>query len=124
MKGNSAISALPDPLSWQETVNPGERIGTSDTILHHLNPESLMIMLRQVVRSEVSLLVPKREPVSYKTRKEACAVLHVTLPTLGNYINRGIIRAVKVGRRVLIEEAEINRALQEMPSLRYSRTGR
>jgi excisionase family DNA binding protein len=57
---------------------------------------------------------PKEEMAKFLTRKEACEVLHVSMPTLSRYLNRGIIKGHKVGYRVLIGQEEINNALREI----------
>jgi len=56
------------------------------------------------------------------SRKEAAAALAVSLSTLNVMVNRGMLRAVHMGRRVLIHRDEIERcgrriAQQDSPSI-------
>lgn len=47
------------------------------------------------------------------TRKETAKKLHITLPTLHKYDKDGLIKSVRIGRRVLYSETEILNALKE-----------
>jgi excisionase family DNA binding protein len=53
--------------------------------------------------------------------KEAAIRLKVSSLTVRNYLIRGIINANKVGNRILIETASIDKALSEVKSLKYKR---
>lgn len=60
----------------------------------------------------------------FLTRAEAATMLHLTLPTLHAYTKSGVIKGRKVGRRVLYSEEDIKAAVQDIPTLKYSRRGR
>lgn len=53
------------------------------------------------------------------TVKEAADKLKVSELTIRNYIKRGTIKANKFGRRVLINNLELENTLQEVKSLKY-----
>jgi excisionase family DNA binding protein len=57
----------------------------------------------------------------YITVQEAAVRLKVSKLTLRNYIKRGLIKARKVGNRVLIDTKSIEKALAEVKSLKYKR---
>ncbi len=57
----------------------------------------------------------------YTTIQEASELLKVSDLTVRNYIKRGLIKANKVGNRILIETASIDKALSEVKSLKYKR---
>ncbi|SMC75513.1 helix-turn-helix domain-containing protein [Moheibacter sediminis] len=47
------------------------------------------------------------------TRKETARKLHISLGTLDSYSKLGLIKAEKIGHRVLYKKSEINEALRE-----------
>jgi excisionase family DNA binding protein len=49
------------------------------------------------------------------SRKEACKILQISLPTLHKYIRLGIVKGHRVGNRVLITDVDINNALKDIP---------
>ena len=57
----------------------------------------------------------------HSTVKEAAKRLRVSELSVRNYIKRGLIIAHKVGNRVLIDTASIDKALSEVKSLKYKR---
>lgn len=70
---------------------------------------------RKIVREEIraALKEAKNEPQKMYTRHEACQVLHITKPTLWKWEKQGDINGVRVNRRVLYSEDEINRVLKK-----------
>lgn len=57
----------------------------------------------------------------FSTRKEVAMLLRVSLPTVDDYIKRGIIEAVRINGRVRIKDSEVRKALTEIKSQRYKR---
>lgn len=55
------------------------------------------------------------------TVKEAAKRLRVSVPTIRNYVNRGLFKANKVGNRILIDTSSLDKVLSEVKSLRYKR---
>jgi len=55
------------------------------------------------------------------TVKEVAYKLNVTELTVRNYISKGFIKAEKIGRRVLIDSEDLNKALSEVKSMKYRR---
>lgn len=50
-------------------------------------------------------------PKKYNTRKETAKELNVSLPTLTKYVNEGLIKASRIGARVLFERSDIDNAI-------------
>lgn len=55
------------------------------------------------------------------TVKEAAERLNVTELTVRNYIKRGLVKASKVGRRIVINLESLENSLNEVKSLKYRR---
>jgi excisionase family DNA binding protein len=64
--------------------------------------------IRAIIREEVRQALLTKEP-KYYSRQEAALILKISLPTLGQWIKRGKIKAKKIGNRVLIEETELTK---------------
>lgn len=58
---------------------------------------------------------------TYGTRKEVAKELKISLPTLNEFTKKGIIKAYRIGGRVLYSWDEIYKSLQEIKSLKYRR---
>lgn len=58
-------------------------------------------------------------PPKMITRKEVADYLNVSVQSVINYTNRGLLTSYKIGRRVLYNEAEVIAALQSCAVKRY-----
>jgi excisionase family DNA binding protein len=71
--------------------------------------------MRHTINDEVAKALEadrrKRQPAKQYTRQEVARLLHVSLPTLWQFVKDGKITATHVGRRVLFDEAEVKRFL-------------
>jgi excisionase family DNA binding protein len=63
------------------------------------------------------------EPASpeYVTRRQISQLLQVSLPTVDDYIRRGILPACRIRGRILIKLTDVERSLEDVKSLRYKR---
>jgi len=61
-------------------------------------------------------------PKSKLTVKEVAIKLNVAELTIRNYINKGFIKAEKIGRRILIDSNDLEKSLSEVKSLKYRRS--
>lgn len=59
----------------------------------------------------IAKMLPKND--EYLTRKQCAERLHITLPTLHAYINKGVLIAYKIGRRTLFKSEEVDAALNK-----------
>jgi len=66
--------------------------------------------LRRFIDAQIALAVDRR-PAETLDRKEAAALLKISLPTLLKRVNDGTIKSTKIGRRVLFHRAEIDAIL-------------
>ncbi|PQJ31108.1 hypothetical protein BST92_03835 [Nonlabens arenilitoris] len=87
--------------------------------------EELQELIETSVRKGIEAYFEEKEleksKETYTTIQEAAKRLKVSTQTVRSYIKRGIIKAHKVGNRILIETASIDNALSEVKSLKYKR---
>jgi len=91
-------------------------------LLSTMNPERLRDLIRESIRAELETLTPPQVETRYLTRSQVCELLHISLPTLGDYQKRGLITGRRFGRRVLYDQTEIRESVKEIPSLKYIRS--
>lgn len=86
-----------------------QRDGTNVQIVIGLN--DLVSAIRQIVKDERSRIVMESDEKDngYYTREQAAKILHVHIRTLDSSIKNGIIKAEKIGRRILIPKKQITR---------------
>lgn len=77
-----------------------------------------IIEVRNLFRQEIegyflSNPITKNSPksVNYLTRAQVADKYHITLPTLHAWTMEGILKAYRIGRRVLYKEFEVDQAL-------------
>jgi hypothetical protein len=90
-------------------------------ILSNVTPEQLYNTLRGIVREEISNFKPTKEEIKYRTRKEVKDLLKISLPTLNEYTKNGILKGSRIGSRILYSEQDIERAVKDIPVLKYRR---
>jgi excisionase family DNA binding protein len=59
---------------------------------------------------------PKSQDKDLKSRKETARILNISLPTLHLFTKEGIIRAYRIGNRVLYKQEDIENALKVIVS--------
>lgn len=82
---------------------------------------------QRLTNIEILLLDIKHKPIEEEkpenlTVKETAEFLKVSEQSVHNYIKRGFISANKVGRILLINRADLDKALTEVKSLKYKRS--
>jgi excisionase family DNA binding protein len=79
-------------------------------LIRNLTVEELQNLMRLTIKEELQVVLSKKEDPKYLTRKEACAFLKISLPTLNQYTRTGRINGYRIGRRVLynLEDLELN----------------
>ncbi len=71
--------------------------------------------LREFITTIPNTSQPAPPPANeYITRKEAAAMLHLSLNTLDTYSQEGKLKAYRIGNRILYKAGEINEALRLM----------
>ena len=54
----------------------------------------------------------KKEPIEYWTRNEMAEKLSISLPTLHDWMNKGILKAYRIGNRVYFKSSEVDQCLK------------
>lgn len=60
------------------------------------------------------LQVAEEEKPSFLSRKETSKLLRISLPTLHDWTKRGLIKAYRIGNRVLYKLEEVNNSLLQI----------
>ncbi|MDI1318105.1 helix-turn-helix domain-containing protein [Flavobacterium sp.] len=88
-------------------------------------PEMLEDIVRSSPDSAIQEFYSKKELAKTKkkhyTIKETALELKVSTLTVRNYIDRGILKAFKIGNRILITNESLEKAMNEVKSSRYKR---
>ncbi len=69
--------------------------------------------------SERVLAANENKEPKYYSRRETAKLLRMTLPTLGRLTRDGLIKAKKVGSRILYDAADIDAAVKENIVFKY-----
>lgn len=84
------------------------------TQLHNVNPEELV---SNILKGVENLLIrnnnTKTDSEKLLTRSEVSELLSISLPTLRNYVKRGLIKEYRMGSRVLYKSSEV---LETLPA--------
>ncbi len=84
---------------------------------------SMMLPIQEIAAAVAEQLTPVIEQLNqnnkgyneeYLTREEVSKLLKLSIPTLNLYTKKGLIKAYKIGKRVLYKRAEIDEALRQM----------
>lgn len=67
--------------------------------------------LRALIAEEMRLALALKPVPRNMTRDEVCRAGHITLPTLHNWVKKGLLHPSKVGGRVLFSEEEVTALL-------------
>ena len=89
-----------------------------------ISKSELAELISSTVYSELSKLLPKiqgvapeKRPVVYRNRKYVKNLLHISYPTLAKYSREGkgqLLFPVRIGRRVLYDDAELMLAIPKL----------
>lgn len=93
-------------------------------ILNGLTVERLSEMIREAVREEMrKMQLPnwREQSEHYLSRKEVAALLKISLVTLTSWINRGKIKAHKIGGRVLFRESDVKESVAQIIPIKPQR---
>lgn len=91
-------------------------------VLIQISPEELEIQIKKaVIEALEGHSKPKVEGSEFKTRKEAAALLHISMATLDNYTSQGLIEASRIGSRILYSREAIQSALTKLEGRKWKR---
>lgn len=83
--------------------------------------DKLQKVVDAAVESKISALQKRKETGGTITVQEAAKYLNVAEITVHQYIKKGLLPAKKLGRKYIIQEADVKKALSEVKSLKYQR---
>lgn len=82
-------------------------------------------VIQDAVKMALVDLEPKNQPKDNTpellTRIETADYLGVSLPTLGNWTKRGIIKGLRIAGRVRYRKSDVSEALKEIETVKYRR---
>jgi hypothetical protein len=93
----------------KEKINSKDNLGSA-TILYQISPNELIEMISEVVKVQIEALVSKienPEKIEFMSRQEAADFLKVSLFTIHLWMNKGILKPLKMGNRTYFERKEI-----------------
>lgn len=88
--------------------------------IHGLSKTEFISIIETVIEDKLTSL-KEGEGNENLTVKQTAKILGVTELTIHNYIKKGFIPASKIGRRIIIKSSELDKALNEVKSLKYKR---
>lgn len=87
--------------------------------------EELEALVQSSVDTALNIYFNRKESQSKKSKnlsvKEAAVHLKVSEITIRNYIKKGLIKADKIGTRIIINREKLENTLKEVKSLKYKR---
>ncbi|KAB5488912.1 helix-turn-helix domain-containing protein [Flagellimonas hadalis] len=92
-------------------------------ILTTLQLADIRQVVEEVLETKLSKLSshPPQSQNILLTRKETAKLLCISLPTLNDWTKTGIVKAHRIGNRVLYKEQEVLEALNEVRTLKTGR---
>lgn len=90
---------------------------TTPEMLEEIIKSTLDIAMQEFYRKKESA----KEKKNHYTIKETALELKVSTLTVRNYIQRGILKANKIGHRILVTNESLEKSLNEVKSQRYKR---
>lgn len=84
-------------------------------VIISIERDELANMISEAVEKGLS----KKEPKKYLSRQEVSLMLGVSLPTIHNWINDGLLMAEKIGGRTLFDSEMVQAAVKEKSVFRY-----
>ena len=95
----------------------------STILLHNITPdefkEELILSLKEVIQ-ELLLETKKEKPVEYLTRKQVAEIFKISMVTISDWNNKGILKPYRIGNLIRYKSNEIEEALTEIPFRRYN----
>lgn len=78
-------------------------------------------VIRKELQPHLQNMLSQKPPVddSYISKKEAAALLKISLPTIGKLIKEGILPCYRVGNNIRFKKSSIDKGLNEVRSKRY-----
>lgn len=72
-------------------------------------------VVEQVLERKLKSFIPQeKEKLTLLTRKDTAELLRISLPTLHDWTKTGIVKAHRIGNRILYKLEEVNQALSQI----------
>ena len=72
-------------------------------------------IVEEVLENKLSLLnPPQKEGLKLLSRKDTASLLCISLPTLHDWTKTGVVKAHRIGNRILYKLDEVNEALKSI----------
>ena len=95
---------------------------STEIILHTTPKSELRDLVAEAVKEQLSTFFDKKEPDNRMlSRKEVSEMLGISLPTLHTWTKEGVIPGVRIGNTVRYRSGEIQAAMKDIRSIKYSR---
>lgn len=94
-----------------------------DIILHSTPRSELKQLIAEVFKEELSTFLDKKKEPDTRliSRKQVSEMLGISLPTLHTWTKDGVIQAVRIGGAVKYRMSDIESAMTDIQSIKYSR---
>jgi len=84
-------------------------------VLHSFELSDIKKVVEEVIENKLKgFSTPKKAELNLLTRKDTAKLLCISLPTLHEWTKSGIIKAHRIGNRVLFKLEEVNEALDQI----------
>ncbi len=94
-------------------------------VVSNITVYELEEMLRKVITELLKGKVYNgKSSTRYLTREETAKKLRISLPTLTNLTNDGILTGYKIGKRILYKESEVEKSLSDVEVKIFKRNRR
>lgn len=93
-------------------------------ILQNVSLSDIEALLSKVIDEKLKSVVPHHAPIEpgkLLTRTETANLLKISLPTLDDWTKTGVIKAKRIGSRIRYVYSDVEAAIKELPSIKYSR---
>jgi excisionase family DNA binding protein len=98
---------------------------STEIILHTTPKSELKNLIAEAIKEQLSTFFEKKDTEDkLLTRKQVSGMLSISLPTLHTWTKEGIIQGIRIGSSIRYKSSEIEKALQNIQSIKYSRYNR
>ncbi|WP_416448488.1 helix-turn-helix domain-containing protein [Leeuwenhoekiella sp. A2] len=87
----------------------------ANVMLHTFELSDFEKVVEQVLERKLKSFIPKeKEKLTLLSRKDTAKLLCISLPTLHDWTKTGIVKAHRIGNRILYKLEEVNQALNQI----------
>lgn len=84
-------------------------------VLHSFELSDIRKVVEEVLENKLKgFSTPQKTELKLLTRKDTAKFLCISLPTLHEWTKTGIVKAHRIGNRVLFKQDEVNQALHQI----------